>query len=417
MKNVDDLIAWKTNAWKDPNMVSWYSLRMVENSGQNKLNNRLETSIIAEHLGGNNIIDIGIGTGRASLPLLKAGNIQLTGIDSSQAMLDECQRLAGDLPITLTPGDVTNVPFPDESFDSAIALNVLTHFPHWQTVVRHWANKVKAGGRIIFDVYSLDHLRLVKGERITEQALMPKNDQEIASFNLRVAVEDILSFANQEQLTVKALVPYRGLLGNSDINLLLEPYLDGRRRWNRMLSWMSCDDHLLNLAYFIERTVFYALGTGFSNKIMVVLENSVSEDANQSWIDLERFRSSLWQKNILSASDFELLLPLPINKVRKELKNYSWGIRNQHFLYSLIKPLLFKNNFDLSSIFTTNMVQQFNCWFMEDLQDYMVMDTVYKTSQEINQERDLDLDGVPVGEVFEYNLAQNIFKNMLKDNG
>lgn len=150
---------------------------------------------------------------------------------------------------------------------------------------------------------------------------------------------------------------------------------------------------------------------------MVVLEKSVSNDHHQSWFDLEHFRQLLLQRSTLSATDFELLLPLPLAEVRKMLASYTWGIRNQHFLYSLIKPLLFKNNFDLSSIFTTNMVQQFNCWFMEDLQDYMVMDTVYKTSQEINQERDLDLDGVPVGELFEYNLAQNIFKNMLKDNG
>ena len=108
MKNVDDLIAWKTNAWKDPNMVNWYSQRMVENTGQIKLNNLLETSIIAEYVSGNKVIDIGIGTGRASLPLLKNTEINNSSIVSLNSSKSSSQDehlssyiLAKDFPVSI----------------------------------------------------------------------------------------------------------------------------------------------------------------------------------------------------------------------------------------------------------------------------------------------------------------------------
>ncbi|HET8707511.1 MAG TPA: class I SAM-dependent methyltransferase, partial [Pseudomonadales bacterium] len=97
------LTQWKTDAWKDPAMVAWYSGRMVENSGTNRLNNMLEVGLCDRFAVGQTVLDIGVGTGRASLPLARKG-MQLTGIDSSQAMLDECQRLAGNVPVQLQVG-------------------------------------------------------------------------------------------------------------------------------------------------------------------------------------------------------------------------------------------------------------------------------------------------------------------------
>ena len=100
-----NLIDWKTNAWKDPNMVAWYSKRMVENTGTNVLKNLLETRLLKRLVTGRDVLDVGIGTGRGSIPLAKAG-YNVSGIDSSQAMLDETQRLAGNIPMNLQVGDV-----------------------------------------------------------------------------------------------------------------------------------------------------------------------------------------------------------------------------------------------------------------------------------------------------------------------
>ena len=104
MKNSEqDLIHWKTEAWKDRDMVRWYSGRMDENTDTNRLKNIIETELCERFLAGTDVLDVGIGTGRASLPLIAKG-FNLSGTDSSQAMLDECRRLAGGAPIELVQG-------------------------------------------------------------------------------------------------------------------------------------------------------------------------------------------------------------------------------------------------------------------------------------------------------------------------
>ena len=104
-----DLIQWKTDAWKDPGMVNWYSGRMVQSETTNLLKNAVEINTIRRHARGPKIIDIGVGTGRAALPLVADG-YDVMGVDSSQAMLDETRRLANGSPIRLQVGDVASLP-------------------------------------------------------------------------------------------------------------------------------------------------------------------------------------------------------------------------------------------------------------------------------------------------------------------
>ena len=40
-----DLIKWKTDAWKNPDMVAWYHQRMVENRGTSRLKNEVEVEL------------------------------------------------------------------------------------------------------------------------------------------------------------------------------------------------------------------------------------------------------------------------------------------------------------------------------------------------------------------------------------
>jgi 2-polyprenyl-3-methyl-5-hydroxy-6-metoxy-1,4-benzoquinol methylase len=165
MNASEALKQWKTDAWKDPGMVAHYSAQMFDNSGTNRLNNLLEVGLMDQYAAGENILDVGVGTGRASIPLAKRG-LKLTGVDSSQSMLDETRRLAGDTPFELKLGDVTQLPVDDGIYDTLISLNVMTHFANWREILAHWASKVKNGGRVIFDVYSLDHLEAAAGRPV-----------------------------------------------------------------------------------------------------------------------------------------------------------------------------------------------------------------------------------------------------------
>ncbi len=74
------------------------------------------------------VLDLGVGTGRELAALLDAGYVP-TGVDVSTEMLQRCARRAR--PIPLVEADFyAPLPFPDASFDAALALHgTLAHPP------------------------------------------------------------------------------------------------------------------------------------------------------------------------------------------------------------------------------------------------------------------------------------------------
>jgi SAM-dependent methyltransferase len=278
-KQEQDLIAWKTGAWKDPKMVAWYSGRMFENSGTNRLKNLVETQLCERFTVGSDVVDVGIGTGRASLPLLSKG-YRLAGTDSSQAMLDECRRLAGDYPIELVQGDVTALPFDSSRFDTLMSLNVMTHFPHVKNVLQEWRRIVKPGGRLIFDVYSLDHLAFSRGENVTVESLM---EQGAGGFNMHLATDELVSIANELGLRIVAVVPYGSLFSGEYRHWRTPKPLQETHWWRRQLSWVSEDDGFLEMGAFLDQEWFGCLANLTTGRYMVILDNVADEAANRAW--------------------------------------------------------------------------------------------------------------------------------------
>lgn len=75
------------------------------------------------------ILEMGAGTGRIALPIIRAG-YAYTGIDLSPRMLEKLRAALPSIPgaaerVTLVEGDVTNLPFPAGSFDVVITVHVL----------------------------------------------------------------------------------------------------------------------------------------------------------------------------------------------------------------------------------------------------------------------------------------------------
>ena len=75
------------------------------------------------------ILELGVGTGRIALPIIRAG-YAYTGIDLSPRMLDKLRAALPFIPdaegrVTLREGDATSLPFPDASFDIVISVHVL----------------------------------------------------------------------------------------------------------------------------------------------------------------------------------------------------------------------------------------------------------------------------------------------------
>ncbi|TAM59477.1 class I SAM-dependent methyltransferase [bacterium] len=323
----ESLIAWKTQAWTNPRMVAWYAARMHENKGTNRLKNAVEVELCRRYAEGRRVLDVGIGTGRGSIPLLAQG-FQVTGIDSSQAMLDRCRQEAGAAPIELLQADLAGLPFPDASFDTLLSLNVLVHFPHWRGVLREWARVVRPGGVMIFDVHALDHVEAVARVHGVPVDDLLAAERQTELYALRVRAEELVNQADALGLAVVAVVPYAAVLGGGNRNF----WLDGSRAsgylWERLLSWMAIDEPLFAFGRFLEESLFAHLTTETTGRFMAVLRRKSDRAANAAWLERNRRLNRTLASGGLTAATLSGLLPGGLDAWREELNGHLCHRRN-----------------------------------------------------------------------------------------
>lgn len=106
VENYDDNI-WETSFWKA------YGKKCMQNWLPQVKENQL-------------MLDIGCGTGRASLPFAEKG-IRVIGCDISKGMLMEAKKQTRFFDIDYIIADVENLPFKENSFDACIAFGILHH--------------------------------------------------------------------------------------------------------------------------------------------------------------------------------------------------------------------------------------------------------------------------------------------------
>ena len=293
MSSEQELISWKTDAWKDGNMVAGYAQRMIDPSGAIMMKNRIEIAAFARYAEGKKILDVGIGTGRASLPLARGG-YAVTGIDSSVAMLQKTKELAGSTPLDLFEGDVAELRFADGTFDTVMGLNTIAHFPHWQPILKEWQRVLKPGGRMVFDMFSLDHdIAYGRATGQTDQFgidhFAPK---DAAGFYLRLKVEDVVQFAGDLGMHVVKIQPYSVLIGSSGFNRFLVGTPLAGKAWDRLLTWIGADQKLFDFLTFVEEELFGNLTSKVACRYVVVLDNVPNAAGNADWLQRDALLNS-----------------------------------------------------------------------------------------------------------------------------
>lgn len=100
---------------------------------------------------GDRLLDIGIGTGLASLPFAKAG-LEVFGFDGSTEMLKVCESksFAKELKIF----DLRNTPFPyrDGYFNHVISSGIFHFFGELKAIMKEVSRIIKPGGIFAFSV-------------------------------------------------------------------------------------------------------------------------------------------------------------------------------------------------------------------------------------------------------------------------
>ena len=97
-------------------------------------------------------LEVGLGTGRLSLPLSEMG-IPMTGVDLSWPMLERLRVKAGGAwPFPVAVADATALPFGARTMGAGLASHVLPRISSWKDALAELVRVVRPGGVVLVDV-------------------------------------------------------------------------------------------------------------------------------------------------------------------------------------------------------------------------------------------------------------------------
>jgi SAM-dependent methyltransferase len=111
------------------------------------------------NLKGLNILEVGAGTGRDSLPLTKDGAVVFQ-LDYSFESLRLMKQTAGSRSVTLVGGNTFRLPFREGTFDVVFHQGLLEHFEKQRAseMIREQVRVLKDGGMLLVDVPQRYHI-------------------------------------------------------------------------------------------------------------------------------------------------------------------------------------------------------------------------------------------------------------------
>ncbi|MFG6150476.1 class I SAM-dependent methyltransferase [Halobacillus sp. B23F22_1] len=137
---------------------------------------------------GNSIADLGCGDGYGSYKLAQAG-FEVTGLDLSEDMIELAKsRLAHDT-LRFVQGDIVQLPFESESFDTIMAVNCLEWIEVPYQGITEMKRVLKPGGKLCVGVLGptakprINSYRRVYGEKVICNTMMPWEFEQLALEN------------------------------------------------------------------------------------------------------------------------------------------------------------------------------------------------------------------------------------------
>lgn len=125
---------------------------------------RLETwmNLISERIiSGQNIelLDLGCGTGRFSIPIANRLGYHVTGADNSEEMLLKARKKDGAKRVNWDMQDATLLSYPDASFDAIFMSHLLHHVDNPSDIVEECYRVLRPGGTILNRYGSMEDIR------------------------------------------------------------------------------------------------------------------------------------------------------------------------------------------------------------------------------------------------------------------
>ena len=151
------------------------------------------------------VLEVGVGTGIA-LPHYKRGH-RITGIDLSPDMLKIAEkRVAGKKLANveaIAEMDAANLRFPDNAFDVAVAMFVMSVVPEPRRVLDEMHRVVRPGGKIV----TVNHFKAEKGMRAGFERWLSRYGSKLG-WHPEFQIETVLGHPGMALIEQRSLPPF-----------------------------------------------------------------------------------------------------------------------------------------------------------------------------------------------------------------
>ena len=98
------------------------------------------------------VLEIGVGSGRNALPLMKEVELQFVGLDLSKEMLTlaNIKMSAFKRCLSLILGDAEHLPFVDEAFDAIVCMSTMHYFTFQDNMLKRLSRLLKREGTFVY---------------------------------------------------------------------------------------------------------------------------------------------------------------------------------------------------------------------------------------------------------------------------
>lgn len=185
-----------------------------------------------------------------------------------------------------------------DAVDLVLALGSRPHAAPVSQKLSDWASRLVDGGRLIVELRSAEH----------QQACPARGSGDTRPST--IAAAELVQEAAQHGLCVRAAIPYGLFLCDGGHSRFLGD-LPTTAYFRRLLSWLSEDRPLLELALLIEQDIVAHLSPRVTDRFVAVFEKRSDAAAVSAWLHRLRASEDRLCRSPLDLSELQLGRPLP----------------------------------------------------------------------------------------------------------